>query len=78
MFRHVGIYAYKRDFLLRFIAMPQTELELGEGIEPLRAMENGYKIRLGETTYQSIGVDYPEHVALVEAELRRRGEEANP
>lgn len=72
VFRHVGIYAYKRDFLLRFLNLPQTELELGEGIEPLRAMENGYKIRVHETQYDSIGVDYPEHVKLVEDVIRRR------
>ena len=45
VFRHVGIYAYKRDFLEEFSKMSQTELELGEGIEPLRAMERGYKMR---------------------------------
>lgn len=69
VFRHVGIYAYKRDFLLKFAAMEQTELELGEGIEPLRAMQKGYRIRLKETTYSSIGVDLPEHIALVEKVL---------
>lgn len=72
VFRHVGIYAYKRDFLLQFVNMPQTELELGEGIEPLRAMENGYSIRVHETQYSSIGVDYPEHVKLVEDAIRLR------
>lgn len=66
VFRHVGIYAYKKDFLLQFAAMEQTELELGEGVEPLRAMQKGYRMRLKETTYSSIGVDLPEHVALVE------------
>ena len=66
VFRHVGIYAYKKEFLLKFVNMPQTELELGEGIEPLRAMENGYKIRVRETEFESIGVDLPEHVQLVE------------
>lgn len=71
VFRHVGIYAYKRDFLLKFTAMEQTELELGEGIEPLRAMQRGYRIRLKETTYSSIGVDLPEHVARVEEILKR-------
>lgn len=70
IFRHVGIYAYKRDFLIKFVSMPQTELELGEGIEPLRAMENGYKIRVRETKYSSVGVDYPEHVKLVEEVIR--------
>lgn len=65
IYRHVGIYAYKRDFLLKFVNMPQTELELGEGIEPLRAMENGYKIRVRKTEYESIGVDLPEHIDKV-------------
>lgn len=71
IFRHVGIYAYRKDFLLKFVQLPQTELELGEGIEPLRAMENGYKIRVKETCFDSIGVDYPEHVKLVEQELKK-------
>lgn len=74
VFRHVGIYAYKKDFLLKFVEMPQTELELGEGIEPLRAMENGYKVRVKETHYTSIGVDYPEHVKLVEEIIKSRKE----
>ena len=71
VFRHVGIYAYKTEFLLKFAAMEQTELELGEGIEPLRAMQRGYKIRLKETEYTSIGVDLPEHVAQVEKIIGR-------
>ena len=71
VFRHVGIYAYKRDFLLEFTKMSQTELELGEGIEPLRAMQKGYKIRLKETEYTSIGVDLPEHVTKVEQVLQK-------
>lgn len=72
IFRHVGIYAYRRDFLIKFINMPQTELEIEEGIEPLRAMENGYKIRVKETKFQSIGVDYPEHIKLVEEAIKNR------
>jgi len=70
VFRHVGIYAYKKEFLLEFANMEQTELELGEGIEPLRAMQKGYKMRLKETEYSSIGVDLPEHVAKVERVIR--------
>lgn len=77
VFRHVGIYAYKKDFLLKFVNMEQTELELGEGIEPLRAMENGYKIRVRETEFESIGVDLPEHVALVEKRIREMQELEN-
>lgn len=64
-YRHVGIYAYKRDFLLKFVKMPQPEIELGEAIEPLRAMYNGYKIRVAETEYESIGVDLPVHIDAV-------------
>lgn len=71
VFRHVGIYAYKKDFLLKFANMEQTELEKGEGIEPLRALQKGYHMRLKETTYTSIGVDLPEHVALVENIIRK-------
>ena len=66
VFRHVGIYAYKREFVEAFSKMTQTELELGEGIEPLRAMERGYKMRLKETKHSSIGVDLPEHIEKVE------------
>jgi len=74
VFRHVGIYAYRRDFLLMFVKMKQTRLELGEGIEPLRAMENGYKIRVRETEFDSIGVDLPEHVELAEQRLISLGQ----
>lgn len=72
VYRHVGIYAYKREFLLKFVSMPQTGLELGEGIEPLRAMENGYKIRVKETCFSSVGVDYPEHIKAVEEIIKNR------
>lgn len=66
VFRHVGIYAYTRDFLMKFHSLGQSELEVGEGIEPLRALQAGYKIRVGETQYESVGVDYPEHIKKVE------------
>lgn len=69
-YRHVGIYAYKRDFLLKFAQMPQPDIELGEAIEPLRAMYNGYKIRVHETEFESIGVDLPIHVEQVISRLR--------
>ena len=64
-YRHIGIYAYTRDFLLKFTKLPRPEIELGEAIEPLRAMYNGYKIRVAETEYESIGVDLPEHINTV-------------
>ena len=72
IFRHVGIYAYKKDFLMKFVNMTQSELELGEGIEPLRVLERGYKVRVKETHYSSVGVDYPEHIRLVEKIIKER------
>lgn len=74
VYRHVGIYAYKRDFLTTFIQLPPTELEAGEGLEQLRALENGYKLRVHKTQFDTIGVDLPEHIPMVEALIRSREE----
>ncbi len=56
-YRHIGLYAYRRDFLLKFITLPQTPLEIVEGLEQLRALEHGYVIHAVETQCESIGVD---------------------
>jgi 3-deoxy-manno-octulosonate cytidylyltransferase (CMP-KDO synthetase) len=56
-FVHVGLYAFRRDFLLRFAALPQTPLELAESLEQLRALEHGFRIRTVVTEHHSIGVD---------------------
>ena len=72
IFRHVGIYAYTRDFLFKFITLPQRELEIAESIEAIRAIENGYKIRVRETQFSSIGVDLPEHIKLVEEAIMNK------
>lgn len=74
VYRHVGIYAYKREFLQTFIQLPPTELEAGEGLEQLRALENGYKLRVHETQFDTIGVDLSEHIPMVEALIRSREE----
>ncbi len=55
--RHMGIYAYRRDFLLRFTKWPQTALELAESLEQLRALERGIRIRVVRVNQESIGVD---------------------
>ncbi len=73
VYKHVGIYAYKRDFLLKFGAMPQSSLEIAECVEPLRAMQAGYKMRFGETTLENISVDLPQHLEQVIAEIKRLG-----
>ncbi len=65
-YRHIGLYVYRRDFLLQFAALPQSPLEILEKLEQLRALENGYRIRVVETEETSIGVDTPEDVVLVE------------
>jgi 3-deoxy-manno-octulosonate cytidylyltransferase (CMP-KDO synthetase) len=58
-FKHVGLYVYKREFLLAYPDFPVGPLELAERLEQLRALENGFKIRVVETDYESLGVDTP-------------------
>jgi 3-deoxy-manno-octulosonate cytidylyltransferase (CMP-KDO synthetase) len=67
-FKHVGLYIYRRDFLLDYPDLPVGPLEQSERLEQLRALENGFKIRVVETEYESLGVDTPEDWARV-AEL---------
>jgi 3-deoxy-manno-octulosonate cytidylyltransferase (CMP-KDO synthetase) len=64
--KHLGLYAYRREALLEFATFPQGDLERVEQLEQLRWLENGYRIRVVETEYDSIGVDVPEDVARVE------------
>ena len=65
VFKHVGIYAYRRDFLLKYAALAPTSLERAESLEQLRALENGYKIKVLESDFQGVGVDTPEDLARV-------------
>ena len=67
-FKHIGLYIYKRDFLLAYPDFPVGPLEHAERLEQLRALENGFKIRVVETDYESLGVDTPDDWKLV-AEL---------
>ena len=64
-FKHIGLYVYRRDFLLAYSALPVGPLETAERLEQLRAMENGYRIRVVETEYESLGVDTPEDLERV-------------
>lgn len=57
--KHIGLYVYERDFLLAYSALPVGPLEKAERLEQLRALENGYRIRVVETEYESLGVDTP-------------------
>ena len=59
-FKHIGLYVYRRDFLLSYSDLPVGPLERAERLEQLRALENGFPIRVAETEYESLGVDTPE------------------
>lgn len=63
---HIGLYAYRRDFLLKYAKMPPTPLEKLEKLEQLRVLENGYPIAVVKTQYRGIGVDTPEDLKRVE------------
>jgi 3-deoxy-manno-octulosonate cytidylyltransferase (CMP-KDO synthetase) len=64
-FRHIGLYVYRREFLLSYPDLDVGPLERAECLEQLRALENGYRIRVQETDYESLGVDTPEDLERV-------------
>ena len=64
-FKHVGLYVYRREFLLAYPSLPVGPLEKVECLEQLRALENGHAIRVAETGYESLGVDTPEDLEEV-------------
>jgi 3-deoxy-manno-octulosonate cytidylyltransferase (CMP-KDO synthetase) len=66
-FKHIGLYVYRRDLLLRYPDLQQGPLERAERLEQLRALENGYSIRVVETDYDSLGVDTPEDLEHLSA-----------
>ena len=65
IFKHIGIYAYRRNFLLAYAKMEPTPLEQSESLEQLRALENGFKIRVIKSSCKFIGVDTEEDLKLV-------------
>ena len=72
VYRHLGLYAYRADFLERFCELPQGKLEAIEKLEQLRALENGYSIAVGLTDEASIGIDTEEDVKAFERYLAER------
>jgi 3-deoxy-manno-octulosonate cytidylyltransferase (CMP-KDO synthetase) len=69
--KHLGIYGYRRETLLRLVRFPVSPLEAAEKLEQLRALENGIEIRVVKVEYDSVGVDVPGDVARVEKLLKR-------
>lgn len=68
--KHLGLYAYRRDVLRQVTLLPQSPLELAESLEQLRWLENGYRIRVGLTNVETVGIDTPEDLQRAEAFLQ--------
>jgi 3-deoxy-manno-octulosonate cytidylyltransferase (CMP-KDO synthetase) len=68
--KHLGIYGYRRETLLRLVRFPVSPLEQAEKLEQLRALENGIPIAVARVNYDSVGVDVPADVARVERLLK--------
>ncbi len=68
-FKHLGLYVYRRDFLLRLTQLPPSPCERAERLEQWRILENGFRLLVVETAHDSIGIDTPEDLARAEALL---------
>ncbi len=64
--KHLGIYAYRREVLDEVTALPQSSLEIAESLEQLRWLQNGYRIRVGKTDIETVGIDTPEDLRKAE------------
>lgn len=71
--KHIGLYAYRRDVLRQITHLPQSSLEKAESLEQLRWLQNGYKIKVGITETETIGIDTPEDLERAEEFLRTCG-----
>lgn len=71
-YKHIGAYGYRTWFLKKYSKMEKTELERSESLEQLRAIENGFKIRVKETRVQTVGVDTPEQIEIVENIIKQK------
>jgi len=69
-YKHIGVYAFKKETLLKFVQLPIGKLEQIEKLEQLRLLENGIKIKMIETDYEGIGIDTPEDLKKAEKLLR--------
>ena len=71
-FKHLGLYAYRKSALDRFVSLPESSLERSERLEQLRFLENGIPLYVGETSYDSVGVDTEEDLLRVIEVLKNR------
>ena len=72
VYRHWGIYAYRRETLAKFVSLPEGRLERCEKLEQLRALENGIRIKVIKTSFDSIGIDTPDDLVRAQKFLARR------
>jgi len=70
-FRHIGIYGYRRDFLLKMCQWPSSRLEQEEKLEQLRVLENGHKIKVVFTDFPTLSVDTPQDIIMVENFMKK-------
>lgn len=68
--KHIGMYAYRRDVLEQITKLPQSSLEIAESLEQLRWLQNGYKIKVGLTDIETIGIDTPDDLKKAEGALK--------
>jgi 3-deoxy-manno-octulosonate cytidylyltransferase (CMP-KDO synthetase) len=71
-YKHIGMYVFRKDFLLKYTSMPESELERAERLEQLRILERGFKIKVGITNHDSISIDTPDDVLRVVEVLRSK------
>ncbi len=69
--KHIGLYAYRREVLSAITRLPQSPLELAESLEQLRWLQNGYRIKVGITDVETVGIDTPDDLARAEAFLKQ-------
>lgn len=68
--KHIGLYAYRAEVLKEITQLPQSPLELAESLEQLRWLQNGYRIRVGKTDVETVGIDTPQDLKRAEAFLK--------
>jgi 3-deoxy-manno-octulosonate cytidylyltransferase (CMP-KDO synthetase) len=68
--KHIGLYAYRREVLAEITKLPQSSLELAESLEQLRWLQNGYRIKVGVTDIETVGIDTPEDLQRAEEFLK--------
>lgn len=71
-YKHIGLYAYRADVLRAITSLPQSSLELAESLEQLRWLENGFRIKVGVTDVETIGIDTPADLQRAEEFLKNR------